>query len=780
MKSNKDNILAIKNPELIKQWHPTKNGDLTANDVTTGSTKKVWWVCEQGHEWDAVVHSRAKGVGCPCCAGQRTCADNSLQILFPDLAKQWHSTKNGELTPNDVTTGTNRKVWWQCEKGHIWETSIANRTRSGSGCPYCSGHKACDDNSLQTLNPELAKQWHPIKNIDLTPNDVTIGSGKKVWWLCPKGHEYDMTVADKTGGNGCPFCSGRRVCTDNSLQMLNPELSNQWHSTKNGELTPNDVTEKANKKVWWQCEKGHEWQANINDRANGNNCPYCLGRRVCVDNSLQTLEPEISKQWHPTKNGDLIPNNFTTGTAKKVWWQCERGHEWQAAIVNRVKGRGCPDCSRESKTSFPEQAIYFYLKSIFEDTLNRYKYDNKWEIDVFVPSLNFGIEYDGSYYHNDKKDSDYRKEKHLTKEGVRLLRVKETNKKSQNVTIKSNVIYCDNAPSKSQLNEVIRACFEYINKNITPKPYNFNIDIKKDRAKIHNLYIKGEKEKSLLATYPELAKEWHPTKNLNIKPDMVTSRSGKKVWWQCPKGHEWDATIASRADGAGCPYCSGFRASKEKSLQSLKPKLAAQWHPTKNGDLTPNDVGLGSNKKVWWQCDKGHEWQVMVNGRARGEGCPFCSGRRIGKDNSLQAINPNLAKEWHLNKNGDLTANDVTAGSDKKVWWQCEKGHEWQAAVYSRNSGTGCPYCSGQRVCADNSLQALYPELTKEWHPNKNGDLTPNSVTSGSGRKVWWLCECGHEYQSPIVNRTKRGSGCLACYKMENEKWNNFGRNEER
>ena len=114
--------------------------------------------------------------------------------------------------------------------------------------------------------------------------------------------------------------------------------------------------------------------------------------------------------------------------------------------------------------------------------------------------------------------------------------------------------------------------------------------------------------------------------------------------------------------------------------------------------------------------------------------------------------------------NGDLTPNDVSAGSQKKVWWQCSKGHEWLAAVCYRNNGGGCPICSGKKVLAGyNDLATLNPELVKEWHPIKNGTLTPSDVTSGSSKKVWWLCEKGHEWDAIICNRSKKKSGCPFC-----------------
>ena len=130
----------------------------------------------------------------------------------------------------------------------------------------------------------------------------------------------------------------------------------------------------------------------------------------------------------------------------------------------------------------------------------------------------------------------------------------------------------------------------------------------------------------------------------------------------------------------------------------LFPELVKEWHPTKNGDLTPYDVMKGTSKNVWWQCKKGHEWQDSPNHRTRGRGCPYCSGRRVSKENSLQAKYPDIAKEWHPTKNGDLTPSNITYGSEKKVWWVCENGHEWQATIYNRTGRkSGCPHCAKEK-----------------------------------------------------------------------------------
>jgi len=136
------------------------------------------------------------------------------------------------------------------------------------------------------------------------------------------------------------------------------------------------------------------------------------------------------------------------------------------------------------------------------------------------------------------------------------------------------------------------------------------------------------------------------------------------------------------------------------SLFELNRVLAKEWHPTKNGSLTPKDVSLASNKKIWWMCDKGHEWETSVNNRSKDRGCPYCAGVMVCNDNCLQTLNPKLARQWHPTKNGSLTPRDVTPGSEKKIWWRCENNHEWQSIVYNRGKGVGCPL-----LCRQSSLQ---------------------------------------------------------------------------
>ena len=127
---------------------------------------------------------------------------------------------------------------------------------------------------------------------------------------------------------------------------------------------------------------------------------------------------------------------------------------------------------------------------------------------------------------------------------------------------------------------------------------------------------------------------------------------------------------------------------------------------------------------------------------------------RLSEKYNLEVANPELAAEWHPTKNGDLIPRNVTPGSHRMAWWLCPKGHEWEAMIYSRNSGVGCPYCAGQAVCNDNCLETRNPDLAREWHPFRNGSLAPKDVTPMSHKKVWWQCQKNHEWKATIANRS--------------------------
>ena len=196
------------------------------------------------------------------------------------------------------------------------------------------------------------KEWMKINYIYVDANLVSENYSKSVWWKCAGGHEWKAIIGDRSRGNGCPFCSGRNLIVGkNDLATIGPALALQWHPSKNGVLKPQDVTGVSGKEVWWLCGKGHEWRAKISNRHFGSGCPTCANHIVAAGfNDLATTHPEIASQWHPTKNGDLHPNQVTRGMRKKIWWTCSKGHEWQAFLYVRTRSTGCPVCYRENRS----------------------------------------------------------------------------------------------------------------------------------------------------------------------------------------------------------------------------------------------------------------------------------------------------------------------------------------------------------------------------------------------------------------------------------------------
>ena len=211
-------------------------------------------------------------------------------------------------------------------------------------------------------------------------------------------------------------------------------------------------------------------------------------------------------------------------------------------------------------------------------------------------------------------------------------------------------------------------------------------------------------------------------------------------------------------------------------MQDYSSSIASEWDQVRNGDLRPSDVTLFSKMNVWWKCDKGHSWQASVAHRATKGGCPYCSNHRVLPGfNDLLSINPSLASEWNYEKNKGLTdkrgtdistPDKVSPNSGQKVWWICDKGHEWDAVICSRMRGNNCPFCSNQKVLTGyNDISTTNPEMLEEWNYEKN-TINPKELLAGSDKKAWWICsKCGYEWQTEIRLRAK-GYGCPNCARI--------------
>lgn len=558
------------------------------------------------------------------------------------------------------------------------------------------------------------------------------------------------------------------------LSKAFPEIAVQWDRKKNCGWGPEDFASGSGVVAYWKCEEGpdHEWKTTINARTTdgGRGCPFCANQLVSVTNNLAKLSPKIAKEFDTKRNG-LSPSKVVAGSFQMAWWKCPNGpdHQWQNTPYARVNGEGCPFCSHhrlsvtnsfaklrpkmarelhpgKNKITAQEVVAGSELKAWWQCKNNP---KHQWQAS-FVSRYSAGS---GCPYCNKGEGHD------LTKFPGALKCLDR--EKNNDIDIKhvgsSRVIYWKCPEAKDH---VWSSTFKRQKNDFCP------FCRKKKASKKYNLKTE----------HPRIASEFHPTLNADIDPRTLRSKGSDYIWWQCRKikTHVWQAEVYQRtALQTRCPYCTNVKIDKTNCLATLKPKLAKEWHPTKNGSLTPFNVGPGSNKKVWWVCSKSkkHIWRTAVQSRGvTGTGCPSCKNKIASDENNLKNSFPKVAKQWHPTKNRKLKPENVTAKSSKKVWWRCPKfkSHEWQTSVSSRTlQGSGCPYCANRLVCKENCLATICPKVAKEWHPSKNKDLTPKDVVAASARKIWFMCRLNknHIWLARLQDRVTKGSGCPHCWR---------------
>lgn len=605
--------LAETHPQIASKWHPELNGDLTAWDLTYTDHRKVWWLCDEHHAFQKTVNKQVRNDRfCPECIHLK----GNFSINFPHLIEQI-SDKNINLDISLLLHRSDKRIWWKCPTGehpdYLMSMIVKTKSTRPKDCPVCNGFLPSKETSLAGQYPELLKEWDYKNNKGLDPFDLSPGSNAKVWWICQKNpeHRWHTPIYLRSRRSAkCPYCRGIYADNEHRLSIVRPDLSAEWHRSKNRHL-------------WLKI------QGTFKDRGN---------RAI----------PSHLKE----KNRFLRPRDLSINSYEIVWWKCPvDGTIWRDRVVNRTKkGKGCPTCTSKS-------------------------------------------------------------------------------------------------------------------------------------------FVQNE---SIAALFPGRIKLWHPSRNLPELPEQFSKGSNRSVWWRCPKSatHVWQAKICNivRAwanENSGCPWCYGKKVDEHNSLAALNPDLAKNWHPTANGDLTPSKVTAHSGKKVWWLCSKaGHTYQYSVTGQSQRqqqqhELCPDCSHVAINEKTSLAGVSPQAAAMWHPRKNGKLTASDVHAGNTvSKFWWRCPQKHEWMASVphmvisaAKPNKSKGCPYCCGKKATIQNNLYSLNYKLAQMWDVERNAPVQSWDVLPLSKKMAHWLCPNGHRFEQTIANVSRsfaaNGDKCYLCAKEE-------------
>ena len=777
--------------QLMSEWTGVidKNENVSIDEVPFGSDKRAKWKCSKGHEWFVAIkirtHNKAR---CPFCEqeihGEKAAKamlseDNSLKTWClsngswgQQLAQEWTGEFDGKsnVSLDEVTKASGKQAKWKCSKGHEWFARIASRTFLKQGCPYCSRNMVSEENSLKTwclnngsFGQQLMSEWtgevEDKKNISL--DEVSKASGKRAKWRCSKGHEWFVTIANRTSNKACcPYCSGREVSEENSLKVwclsngsFGEQLMSEWTGEVEGKtnISLDEVARASNKKAKWKCSKGHEWFATINNRtSNKNGCPYCSGRLDLEGNSLkiwclnnEDFGKQLISEWtgevDDKKNIDISDVSF--GSQKKAKWKCSKGHEWIAIIAQRTSSKTCcPICSRVSEENSLKN--WCLLNGSFGQQLTQeWTGELEDKKNTSLDEVSFGS---------------HKQAKWKCSKGHEWFATI-----ASRTSAKSGCPYCSRLSEENSL------------KNWCLSNGSFG---------------------------QQLMQEWtgevEDKKNIGISD--VSFGSHKQAKWRCSIGHEWIARINTRTSmKSGCPFCSGKRVS-DNSLKAwclnngdFGKLLMSEWTGEVEDKSNTNiiDISFGSNKKAKWKCSNGHEWIVAINSRTSFKTrCPYCSYDRVSEENSLKtwclsngSWGEQLISEWTgiLEDGSTIGIDEVSFGSQKKAKWKCSKGHEWFAMIRNRTSlRNGCPYCSGRLVLEENSLKTwclsngeFGRQVMNEWTGilEDGSTIGIDEISFGSQKKAKWRCKCGHEWIASISKRTYVKTSCRLCANKANK-----------
>ena len=475
---------------------------------------------------------------------------------------------------------------------------------------YCQNHDRMD----------LLQEWDNKRN-KKSPDEYSYGSHAEVFWICSKGHSYVKGIHNRVKGTGCPFCSGIIEFKHRDLLFNEyPDFIEELDLSLNNLDDVKNITCGSSKKIHWKCSEGHTYLMSASNKTRAKGCPVCRNIIVVEGiNDIGTTHPELLKDWD-YKNNIINPNEITAGSQKKISWKCHIcSYEWKSVLYSRASyGTGCPNCSKRLNSSLAEQTVYFYVKKIFPDAISGDRTAlNGSELDIYIPSIKTGIEYDGYKWHKDIA-KDEAKNLLCSDYGIKLYRFREI--KCPKISHDSNtvIIECDDKNLKSSIEKLLY----YLGKET-------DIDVSRDSIQIKEQFYSVLKEKNLEKLHPEVAEQWDFDKNGKITPSMVGAESHEVFWWICSEGHSYKASVKNRVRmHSGCPYCAGNKVLKGyNDLETTHPQYALCYNNERNSRKS-YEISCGCSDFAWWKCNKcGYEYYYQISTLVKQSiPCPACSG----------------------------------------------------------------------------------------------------------------------------------------------------------
>jgi len=684
--------------EEMQSLAESKGGKCLSEEYGNSKTK-LKWECAEGHQWEAEPTDIKQGHWCPVCAAKRK---GSTQRLSIKHMKQLAAQHNGKCLSNNYTN-SKTKLRWECAKGHQWETAPSNIVQS-NWCPVCAGNTRCTIEEMQKIAESKGGKCLSKEYI----NDNT-----KIKWECAEGHQWYAVPNSIKQGRWCPQCgikrrSNARKLTIDGMQSL--------AESKGGKcLSKRYVSSVA--KLKWECAKGHQWEATPAGVKHGHWCPYCSGTaRLTIKDMFQLAEE---------RGGKCLSNKYTNNRTKLLW-ECFHGHQWEAAPDKIKQGRWCPECS----TGLGERICREFFEQLFDNKFPK-SYPqwlindsgNQMELDGYCKKLQLAFEHQGEQHYSlvkpfinteagliQRKRDDQLKVNLCKNKGILLIQVPEILSRLSIGEIKPFI--------KSQcLNDQF------------PIPNSFDVK----RVELRQAY-----QSTLAAEMMKALNNIAEEKDGKCLSEYYVN-DNTKLKWECANGHQWEAIPNSIKNGRWCPNCIG----KHQTIEDMQ-ELA-----TEKGGKCLSDQYLGSKSKLLWECSEGHQWEAIPNTIKSGSWCPVCGTSRCSQMKKL------TIEDMHklaADRGGKCLSNKYIS-SNSKLKWECDKGHQWEAAPAAVKSRTWCPICSGNQKQTIEDLQNLAAQ---------KGGVCLSKNYLNSQTKLLWECSEGHQWKATPGN-IKSGYWCPYC-----------------
>ena len=652
-KPQKGKSLAEVNPELANQWHLTKNGDLTAFDVSIKHSAKVWWKCPQGddHEWFTSVNERNRGRGCSICSGKKIVLSTCLETINPEVAREWHPTKNGDLSPLDVSPGSNKKVWWKCkeEKHPAWKTSIAHRN-NGTNCSFCSGTNKKDTNWFI----EKSKSIYGDK-FDYS-NAVYINAKTEIEIRCVKHNNIFHQVSNNhfIQPYACEDCLveyKRSLYSDSKKEFEKKSIKVFGDIYDYSDVVY--INQKT--KVTLRCKKHNlKFEQTPSMFLQGVGCSQCSKETIDSKRSDETLIK--IRNYVKKLEGKCLSEEYNTNE-KNLQFECKYGHQFKESwsdVKNSL--RWCPKCSKNRligesiARQIMEHALQFEFPSVYIKEMEGL------QLDGYNAKNKIAFEYQGyqhyskqSHFHTttlqfkSQKYRDNEKKRLCKKNGIKLIEIFEfdTIRKSRIKKFYSDV--CELLLKKGFI--------------LNTSPFDLDL-IDLYRGKESGNYIKA---KEIVEKNGGKIQEYIGS----LSHHVYTCKYSHNV-----RGKVLKSIISSIAS---CPECEDIQ-----YLDRLKDSVV------KRGGLLHEDKWKGVHAYYNWECDEGHH-NKSKGGNLLRSWCIKCQ-----KIDSVIRFNHKKLNEFRKD---------------------CESGKYYQPELLKRYNISYSPF---MRIIKENNIQINYkPQQNK-------------------------------------------------------------------